>query len=171
MRTIKKCMLFFLILLCLKGQAATSLVLTTSIFQVKDSGITSSMLLVPSLDQPHKSIGFIRKLQIKLLQNNLKHRAYRLDEVTPRKKNLLSTISLILGLAGAIAIFIPAISILGVIAGPAALVTGIIALGKKNNNSNASRWKAIAGLVLGAVVIFLALLALVWWAIFLNALV
>ena len=109
-----------------------------------------------------KKPGFLQKLEYKIVQKKVKRLlAHRADEPATRK-NVLSTISMVLGILAILVLFIPSISVIALVAGPAALITGIIALGKKYNNSKASRAKAIIGIVLGSVFILFLLVAILF---------
>jgi hypothetical protein len=156
------CLAITTLLLCQKSEAATAPVPSASSHTVSDSGAKQMPLWKLVVSTPYKKMGFVRKLQVKLLQSRLKHfSTHAGDDTTPRK-NHLSTISLILGLVALVAAFIPtAVGAISIIAAPAALVIGIIALGKRYRNDRASRSKAIIGIVLGSVLIFLMIIAVI----------
>jgi hypothetical protein len=161
MRTILTCLSCIAFLLCQKSEAATAPVPYASPFPFSDSAVANKPLKTVVF-MPHKKMGLIRKLQLKLLQNRLKYFSRHADDGTTPKKNLLSTISLILGILGIVLALIPAgIGAIALIAAPAALVTGIIALGKRYNNNKASRTKAILGIVFGSVLIFFIIIAVI----------
>ena len=160
MKVLANCMILLMIL-CQKTEAASAPLSHPS--SLSDTAKQKSFLLHPSIvHAPYKKAGFIRKLQYRLALKSLKHFSVRINDDAPSKKNPLSTISLILGVVGAVALFIPSIAGAAVlIAGPAALITGILAHGKRHNNTKASRTKATIGLILGAVLIFLLVIAVI----------
>jgi hypothetical protein len=155
------CLITLSLLLCYKSEAASIPLKYSSHYPLADSAVKKNFILDPSVFTPYKKGGFIKKLQYRLLQKKLAHLSRHVDEGTAPKKNLLSTIALLLGIIASVSLFISAIAGIALIAAPAALVTGIIALGKRYNNSKASRTKAIIAIVLGSVIIFLALLAII----------
>jgi Flp pilus assembly protein TadB len=112
---------------------------------------------------PNKKVGLLKKLQLKVLQNRLKHLSKKADEGTQSKLNVLSIISLALGMIGVI-VFFSFYSPIAFIASLAALITGIIALGKRRNNSKGSRAMAIIGTILGGGLILFVLVALIAWS-------
>ena len=133
---------------------------TSTFYSFSDSLLNNSIVnhLPASM---YNKVGLIKKIQYKLLHKKVEDKNVKRDEGKLAKKNVLSTVSLILGIIGVVSLIIPSIAGIAVIAGPAALITGIIALGRRRNNTKASRTKAIIGLVLGAVLIFLGILGLI----------
>ena len=166
MRPIVNYMVALLVLVCLKTEAASAPLLYSPIFPSSNSGKGNIHVFTPSAPTSYKKVGFLRKLQYKLALKSITRLSKGLDEGTQPKKNRLSTISLVLGIIGAVALFIPGIAGIALIAGPAALITGIIALGKRYNNSKASRTKAIIGVVLGGILVALGIAAVIILAAF-----
>jgi hypothetical protein len=165
MRPIVNCLFVLLLLLSQKTEAATIPLSVTYGQATLDTGLKNPQLLTPSSYVPYKKAGFIKKLQYKILQKRLKYLSNKYGEGTPSKTNVLSIISLIAGLLMLISILANA-GILALIAGFTALITGIIALGKKYNNSKSSRAMAIIGVVLGGgffILLLVLLIALSSW--------
>lgn len=160
MRMLVKFLLVCSVIFSNYGNAASSLLPASTLYPFSDSLLKNSRLN-HSLPSEHKKVGFIQKLHYKLLHLRGKDKTLKMDEGELPKRNVLSTISLILGIIGAVSLFIPAIAGVAFIAGLAALVTGIIALGKRRNNTKASRTIAIIGLVLGAIIILLGIIGLI----------
>lgn len=163
MRTILTCFLGLLLFQHTNLNAASVPQVTIQARPSTDSSISNNFLNSPSFYKAPKKPGFLQKLEYKIVQKKVKRLlAHRADEPATRK-NVLSTIALILGILAAVTLFIPAISVASLIAAPAALITGIIALGKSYNNSKGSRAKAIIGIVLGSIVIAFILAILIWF--------
>jgi hypothetical protein len=161
MRTLLMCLASIAFLLCHKSEAASAPVRDSVSHAILDSHVATKPLLKNLLFTPHKKVGLIKRVQLKLLQKSLTHFSRHAADGTKTKKNTLSTISLIFGILGLIALLIPAIGGIAIVAAPIALVTGIVALGKHYNNDKASRTKAIIGIVLGGVLIFFIMIALI----------
>ncbi len=145
------CLFFALILFQFYSVAAVVPIVTGQ----NNSPVTASFPLV-SKAKP----AFFERLQSKVLQNVIAKKIARLAKDKGESNKKLSTISLILGLAGVVFVFVPYVSILVLLLAPAAIVTGIIAL--KDNDDKRSRTKAIIGIVAGAVplLVVIALLAI-----------
>lgn len=148
-------------LLCQKSEAVSAPLSYCPSFPLSDSGLKNNIALPQFTHRPYNKAGLLRKLQYKLALKRLKQLSNSFDDDIPHKRNVLSTISLILGILGLVVLFIPAIAGIAFIVAPAAFITGIIALGKRYNNSKASRAKAIIGLVLGALLILLGILGVI----------
>jgi hypothetical protein len=161
MKKIINCMVVVLMLLCQKTEAASAPLSSSFISPLSDSVRKNTHVWDVTMHTYTKTAGFLRKFQYKLALKSFKRLSKSLDEGTKTKKNVLSTISLVLGIIGAVVVFIPGIAGIAFILGAAALITGIIALGKRYNNSKASRAKAITGLVLGGLLLLFGVAALI----------
>jgi hypothetical protein len=150
----------FLVLQCQKTEAASAPLSHSFALPALDTGLNNSHVLTPSFYGPQKKVGFIKKLQYRILQKRLKYLSNKPDEGTRPKTNVLSIVSLVLGLIGVIGLF-AGIFLLALIPALAALITGLIALGKRNNNKKGSREMAIMGLIIGGGVILLFFLFII----------
>lgn len=160
MRAIFMCMLVLLLFQCAELKAASVPQVEIPAKPFTDSSLKQNFFKSPWLYAPHKKPGFIQKLEYKILQKRVKRlSAHRQDNTSG--KNTLSTVSLLLGILALVTIFIPGIAIVALVAAPAAIATGIIALGKHYNNNKASRAKAIIGIVLGSLFILFFLVVLI----------
>ncbi len=159
MRMIVNYLIIFLVLLGQKTEAATTPLLPSFVQPPIDTSFYKSNILPPSSYVPHKKVGFIKKLQYKILQKKLKYLSNKFDEGTQSKTNVLSIISLALGLITVIGV-VASVGVITLIAAPLAVITGIIAL---NNKSNSKGSKAMAriGLILGSLLILLLIIALI----------
>jgi len=128
-----------------------------------DSAIKSNPALSPTLFRPAKKVTFVQKLGYKLVFKKIRRLSAHGHAADVPERNTLSTISLILGILGFITLFISGLGLLSLLAAPAALVTGILALDKHHYSSRGSRTKAILGIVLGSttILIFIAIVVVV----------
>jgi hypothetical protein len=161
MRILIICLIVLSLLQCKESRAATVPYHYSLHYKTFDSNVRKGLFDL-SILSPNKRVGFLRKLQYKVLQKRLKHLTYKADEGTPRKTNALSIISLVLGILGVIGIF-AGISPLFILASLAAAITGIIALGKRYNNNKGSKAMAIIGLILGGGLFLLFTIFILSW--------
>lgn len=152
MRTIVSCLIVFLVLLCQKTAAASAPLSSSFVLTTFDKDSKNSDEVTPSIFAHPKKVGFVKKLQYKILQKRLKYQLNKSEEGT--KTNGLSIVSLVLGLIGVIGLFV-GIGIIAFIPALAALITGLIALRKRKNINKGSRAMAIIGLILGGGIILL----------------
>ena len=157
MRPVLKCLVMIAVLFGYNSQAATAPATHFSMHRFTDSGFMQSAVAL----KPAKKPGVIRKWQAKWLQNRLQHFMKRAHAGVEPQKNRLAKTSLILGIIAIVTSFIPCVGLIAILSGPAALVTGIIALSKRYNNDKASRTKATIGIVLGSIVIFFTIVAII----------
>jgi hypothetical protein len=168
MKKIINCIVIVLMLLCQKTEAASAPLSSSFILPQSDPVMKNTHVWDVTMYGYPKKAGFLRQLRYKLALKSVKCLSKSLDEGTKTKKNVLSTISLVLGIIGAVVVFIPGIAGIAFILGPAALTTGIIAVGKRYNNSKADRAKAIIGLVLGGLLVLLGIIGLLVIAAFFS---
>lgn len=161
MRTLLMCLACIAFLFCQKSEAASAPVQNFVSHAILDSHVATKPLLKNLVFTPYKKVGLIKRVQLKLIQKSLKHFSRHSADGTTPKKNTLSTISLIFGILGLIAVLIPPIAGIAIVAAPVALVTGIVALGKHYNNDKASRTKAIIGISLGSVLLLFIIIAVI----------
>jgi hypothetical protein len=161
MKTILHCLLVLSLLQLKEAEAATAPELPATFSIILDSRSKNPNAERTSWPAPHKKMGFIRRMEYKFLEKRFKkYAAHQKTEAAP-KNNALSTISLILGIIAAVTLFIPTAGVVALIAAPAALITGIIALSKNYNNNKSSRAQAIIGVTLGSIIIALFFVAII----------
>src|SRR5215213_9019738 len=106
MRVILKCILVLILLQTSEVKAASAPEVFPAIKPTLDSSSKHLSLLNVFTPKRHKKVGFFKKLEYKILEKKIKKLAARHPADDPPKKNVLSTISLILGLIGAVSILI-----------------------------------------------------------------
>jgi Flp pilus assembly protein TadB len=114
-----------------------------------------------------KKQSLLQKLQWKLLQKRIKQVSHHRAASTGRE-SVLSTIALILGLLGVLFLFISSLAGLSILFAVGALITGFIALSKRNK-ANGTKTKAIIAVVLGGLTLLLWLVIIVAFIGFLGA--
>lgn len=77
---------------------------------------------------------------------------------TTASGNGMATAAMVLGIVGLVLIWLPIVSIIGIIAGVVGLVLGIIAL-RRANAGGGKRGQAIAGIVCSAITVVLFVIA------------
>src|SRR4029077_16499721 len=100
-----------------------------------------------------KKLNLLQKIELKLLQKKLRKKTDE-DELDAKQQRK-ATLSLILGIAGFVFLFIPYVVILAI---PLAILA--IVFGASSMNGKKSNTKSIVGIVLGGVTILLFILAL-----------
>jgi len=97
----------------------------------------------------------VEKMDSNNLNNN--HYDYSVDTNSDNKTGLiLSIVSICCGVASAICCWVPIVYMLGFITGPAAIITGIIAITQKG-----TKGLAIAGIITGGVGVILCVINLI----------
>jgi hypothetical protein len=110
-----------------------------------------------------KKLTTFEKIKLKIVQSKIARKVLKLgDDPMTDKQKKWAQLSLILGLASIALVliaFVPYISILGILAFPAALLAIIFGIKSLKGNSNS---KGIIGIVTGGSVLLLTALAIVW---------
>lgn len=108
--------------------------------------------------QTGEKLGFGKRIAFKIVQKKIKKQAAKghLDLSAPAGRETMSTLSLIFSVVGIALLFVPVISVLGLLLGIAGFVLGLVSFKKEGTNI-----KNILGVVFGAAMILLFLVGII----------
>lgn len=160
MKLVIGCLLIFLVLRSFNTEAV-SIPLTYDVVQsTQDTGFRKTAFARPYVDVA-KGEPLIKGLKYRILQRHWKALANKPDEGGKRRSSLLSVVSLVLGLLAVIGLLAGLGIGAALLLALGAIVTGIIALGKRKGSRRGARGLAIVGLILGGglIILFIAFIA------------